>query len=431
MKPLKIWRYILIVFVLTLGIVYSLPNLYSPDPAVQISYLNSNQKADLQLKEKLREVLDKELEYSSDLEIETNQKYALIRLSNSEKQLEVKELLSMNMGNDVVIALNLAPTTPQWLRDLNAEPMKLGLDLRGGVHFLLEVDTNTAIKNRLDGTLEDIKRRLREEKIRYKSLFVEENKSININLAKETTQDAVISFIKDNYPQFKISFSDKKPKNIFLVLSDESISQIQSDAIDQNLTTLRNRVNELGVSEPIVQRQGKTRIVVQLPGVQDTSEAKKILGKTATLEFHLEAELDTPRTRKTSYPHKDVRMGFSELQDTVIIGGDSVATAQASFDENGMPQVNITLDGQGGAKMHRATRGNIGKRLGVLFVEQRLKTSYKTDNQGNIKVIEETFETKEIISLATIRAALGSQFRITGLDSPSESSELALFLRAI
>ena len=430
MKPLKIWRYILIVFVLTLGIVYSLPNLYSPDPAVQISYLNSNQKADLQLKEKLREVLDKELEYSSDLEIETNQKYALIRLSNSEKQLEVKELLSMNMGNDVVIALNLAPTTPQWLRDLNAEPMKLGLDLRGGVHFLLEVDTNTAIKNRLDGTLEDIKRRLREEKIRYKSLFVEENKSININLAKETTQDVVISFIKDNYPQFKISFSDNKPKNIFLVLSDESISQIQSDAIDQNLTTLRNRVNELGVSEPIVQRQGKTRIVVQLPGVQDTSEAKKILGKTATLEFHLEAELDTPRTRKTSYPHKDVRMGFSELQDTVIIGGDSVATAQASFDENGMPQVNITLDGQGGAKMHRATRGNIGKRLGVLFVEQRLKTSYNTDNQGNIKVIEETFETKEIISLATIRAALGSQFRITGLDSPSESSELALLLRA-
>ena len=430
MKPLKIWRYILIVFVLTLGIVYSLPNLYSPDPAVQISYLNSNQKADLQLKEKLREVLDKELEYSSDLEIETNQKYALIRLSNSEKQLEVKELLSMNMGNDVVIALNLAPTTPQWLRDLNAEPMKLGLDLRGGVHFLLEVDTNTAIKNRLDGTLEDIKRRLREEKIRYKSLFVEENKSININLAKETTQDEVISFIKDNYPQFKISFSDKKPKNIFLVLSDESISQIQSDAIDQNLTTLRNRVNELGVSEPIVQRQGKTRIVVQLPGVQDTSEAKKILGKTATLEFHLEAELDTPRTRKTSYPHKDVRMGFSELQDTVIIGGDSVATAQASFDENGMPQVNITLDGQGGAKMHRATRGNIGKRLGVLFVEQRLKTSYKTDNQGNIKVFEESFETKEIISLATIRAALGSQFRITGLDSPSESSELALLLRA-
>jgi preprotein translocase subunit SecD len=430
MKPLKIWRYILILFVLSLGAVYSLPNLYSPDPAVQISYINSNQTADTQLKERLREILNEDLDYSGDLDIEIDQKYALIRLTDSEKQLEVKELLSLNMGNDVVIALNLASTTPQWLRDLNAEPMKLGLDLRGGVHFLLEVDTDTAIKNRLDGTLEDIKRRLREEKIRYKSLFVEKNQAISINLAQGTSADALIEFINDNYPQFEISSSDNKPQNITLVLSEESISQIQSDAIDQNLTTLRNRVNELGVSEPIVQRQGKTRIVVQLPGVQDTSEAKKILGKTATLEFHLEADFETPRTRKTSYPHRDKRVGFSELQDTVIIGGDSVATAQASFDENGMPQVNITLDGQGGAKMHRATRGNIGKRLGVLFVEQRLKTSYETDAEGNIKVIEETFETKEIISLATIRAALGSQFRITGLDSPSESSELALLLRA-
>jgi len=430
MKPLKIWRYILILFVLSLGAVYSLPNLYSPDPAVQISYINSNQTADTQLKERLREILNEDLDYSGDLDIEIDQKYALIRLTDSEKQLEVKELLSLNMGNDVVIALNLASTTPQWLRDLNAEPMKLGLDLRGGVHFLLEVDTDTAIKNRLDGTLEDIKRRLREEKIRYKSLFVEKNQAISINLAQGTSADVLIEFINDNYPQFEISSSDNKPQNITLVLSEESISQIQSDAIDQNLTTLRNRVNELGVSEPIVQRQGKTRIVVQLPGVQDTSEAKKILGKTATLEFHLEADFETPRTRKTSYPHRDKRVGFSELQDTVIIGGDSVATAQASFDENGMPQVNITLDGQGGAKMHRATRGNIGKRLGVLFVEQRLKTSYETDAEGNIKVIEETFETKEIISLATIRAALGSQFRITGLDSPSESSELALLLRA-
>ena len=430
MKPLKIWRYILILFVLSLGAVYSLPNLYSPDPAVQISYINSNQTADTQLKERLSEILNEDLDYSGDLNIEIDQKYALIRLPDSEKQLEVKELLSLNMGSDVVIALNLASTTPQWLRDLNAEPMKLGLDLRGGVHFLLEVDTDTAIKNRLDGTLEDIKRRLREEKIRYKSLFVENNQAISINLAQEASADVLIGFINDNYTQFEISSSDNKPQNIILSLSEESISQIQSDAIDQNLTTLRNRVNELGVSEPIVQRQGKTRIVVQLPGVQDTSEAKKILGKTATLEFHLEADFETPRTRKTSYPHRDVRVGFSELQDTVIIGGDSVATAQASFDENGMPQVNITLDGQGGAKMHRATRGNIGKRLGVLFVEQRLKTSYETDAEGNIEVIEETFETKEIISLATIRAALGSQFRITGLDSPSESSELALLLRA-
>jgi len=215
-----------------------------------------------------------------------------------------------------------------------------------------------------------------------------------------------------------------------LSLSEDEIDQIEADAIDQNLTTLRNRVNELGVSEPIVQRQGKKRIIVELPGIQDTAEAKKILGKTATLEFHLEAEYDTPRTRKTSYPHRDTRLGVSELQDQIIIGGDQVATAQASFDESGLPQVNITLDGAGGARMHRATRGNIGKRLGVLFVEQKNKTTYQRGADGNRVAVQQTFETKEIISLATIRAALGTQFRITGLDSPQESSELALLLRA-
>jgi len=429
MKPLRIWRYILILFVLTLGAIYSLPNLYSPDSAVQISYLNSSQSADEELKERIENALEEDFKNNPDLEIELNKDYALVRLPTSDKQLQVKERLSINMGNDVVIALNLASTTPEWLRNLNAEPMKLGLDLRGGVHFLLEVDTKTAIKNRLDGTLQDIKRRLRDEKIKYRSAFVEKDKSISLSLPKDGIKSELTNFIKDSYPQFLIS-SKESEETLSLVLSEDSIKQIQSDAIDQNLTTLRNRVNELGVSEPIVQRQGKTRIVVQLPGVQDTSEAKKILGKTATLEFHLEAEFDTPRTRKTSYPHRNKSKGYSELQDTVIISGDSVATAQASFDENGLPQVNITLDGQGGARMHRTTRDKIGKRLAVLFVEQRLKTSYKTDSEGNLNVIEETFETKEIISLATIRAALGTQFRITGLDSPSESSELALLLRA-
>jgi preprotein translocase subunit SecD len=215
-----------------------------------------------------------------------------------------------------------------------------------------------------------------------------------------------------------------------LVLADEEIEQIESDAIDQNLTTLRNRVNELGVSEPIVQREGQDRIIVQLPGIQDTAEAKKILGKTATLEFHLEAQLDTPRSRKTSYPFKGNKGAPAFLQDALILGGDQVATAQASFDENGLPQVNITLDGEGGSRMHRATRGNIGKRLGVLFVEQKTRTVYEMDSQGNQVAVQEIYEVKEIISLATIRAALGTSFRITGLDSPSESSELALLLRA-
>ncbi len=213
-------------------------------------------------------------------------------------------------------------------------------------------------------------------------------------------------------------------------MAQAEVEQIESDAIDQNLTTLRNRVNELGVSEPIVQRQGKKRIVVQLPGIQDTAEAKKILGKTATLEFHLEAQLDTPRTRKSSYSFKGNPGSVASLQNAVILGGDQVATAQASFDENGLPQVNITLDGEGGSRMHRATRGNIGKRLGVLFVEQKTRTVYEKDSDGNLVPSQEIYEIKEIISLATIRAALGTTFRITGLDSPSESSELALLLRA-
>ncbi|MCH2263709.1 MAG: protein translocase subunit SecD [SAR86 cluster bacterium] len=429
MRPFGIWKYLLILIVLGFGIVYSLPNLYAPDPAVQISYNDSALSPDLKLQKRLEKILENSLDNENVPEVELHNNYALIRLFSTEEQLRIKSLLS-TAGDDLIVALNLAPTTPQWLKNIGAEPMKLGLDLRGGVHFLMEVDTQAALKNRQNGTLQDLKRKLREEKIRYSSLFVEKDQSITLKVKEESDFDSSIDLIEDNYPQFSVSYTEGSEFNIFLRLNEEEIEQIEADAIDQNLTTLRNRVNELGVSEPIVQRQGKKRIVVQLPGIQDTAEAKKILGKTATLEFHLEAEYDTPRTRKTSYPHRDKRMGESELQDQIIIGGDQVATAQASFDENGMPQVNITLDGQGGARMHRATRGNIGKRLGVVFVEQKNKTSYKRDSQGNQIAVQQTFEIREIISLATIQAALGTQFRITGLDSPQESSELALLLRA-
>ena len=274
--------------------------------------------------------------------------------------LKAKDLLSSDLGSDVIIALNLAPTTPDWLSDIGGEPMKLGLDLRGGVHFLMQVDTEAAIKNRQNGTLQDIRRRLREEKIRYTNASIDEDLSIALSFNDAANTIAADSFIDDNYPQFVGSPQPNSNNSIKLVLSEEEVDQIESDAIDQNLTTLRNRVNELGVSEPIVQRQGKKRIVVQLPGIQDTAEAKKILGKTATLEFHLEAQLDTPRSRKTSYPFKGDRGAPAFLQDALILGGDQVATAQASFDENGLPQVNITLDGEGGSRMHRATRGNIG-----------------------------------------------------------------------
>ena len=427
MKRYGTWKYLLIISVLSIGIIYALPNLYAPDPAVQVSYNSSSQSPDSNLTNRIESIL---ADGDSETRIETTDDYVLIRTDSSDDQLKVKSALSNNLGGDVIVALNLAPTTPQWLSNLGAEPMKLGLDLRGGVHFLMEVDTATAIKNRQNGTLQDIKRRLREEKIRYSGAFVEEDLSISLKFQNESVFNVAEDFIEDNYPQFLGSPNSKEPLTISLVLAELEIDQIKSDAIDQNLTTLRNRVNELGVSEPIVQRQGKTRIVVQLPGIQDTAEAKKILGKTATLEFHLEAQLDTPRSRKTGYPYKGESGPGAELQDAIILGGDQVATAQASFDENGLPQVNITLDGQGGGRMHRATRGNIGKRLGVLFVEQKTRTKYELDDNGDRIPVLETFEVKEIISLATIRAALGTTFRITGLDSPSESSELALLLRA-
>ena len=430
MKPFGIWKYFLILIVLSFGIIYALPNLYAPDPAVQISYNDSTLSPDIKLQKRLTKVLEANTSKNKVPEVEIHENYALIRLASSKEQLRVKELFS-TVGDDLIVALNLAPTTPQWLKNIGGEPLKLGLDLRGGVHFLMEVDTQKALNNRQNGTLLDIRRKLRGEKIRYNSLFVEKDQAIKLKVTQESVFDKATELLEDNYPQFTISYTEAGNQfEISLRLTEQEIEQIEADAIDQNLTTIRNRVNELGVSEPIVYRQGKKRIVVQLPGIQDTAEAKKILGKTATLEFHLEAEYDTPRTRKTSYPHRDKRMGVSELQDQIIISGDQVATAQASFDENGIPQVNITLDGAGGARMHRTTRDKIGKRLGVLFVEQKNKTSYARDAQGNQVAIQQTFETKEIISLATIQAALGTKFRITGLDSPQESSELALLLRA-
>ncbi|MBA12197.1 MAG: protein translocase subunit SecD [Gammaproteobacteria bacterium] len=427
MKRYGIWKYFLILVVLGFGIVYSLPNLYAPDPAVQVSYTSSSQTADKFLEDRILNIIQESNLYT---QIELEKDYVLIRTDSYQNQLKIKDLLSSSQMNDVVVALNLAPTTPDWLSDIGANPMKLGLDLRGGVHFLMQVDTNTAIKNRQDGTLQDLRIRFREEKIRYAQAKVDTDRSILLEFNNPETRGKAEELIEDIYNQFNYPLTSDNDLSLKLFLSDLEIEQIESDAIDQNLTTLRNRVNELGVSEPIVQRQGKKRIVVQLPGIQDTAEAKNILGKTATLEFHLEAQMDTPRSRKTSYPFRNGLGAPAFLQDTIILGGDQVATAQASFDENGLPQVNITLDGDGGSKMNRATRGNIGKRLGVLFVEQKSRTIYERNELGQQIPVQESYEVKEIISLATIRAALGTTFRITGLDSPSESSELALLLRA-
>ena len=279
MKRYGLWKYLLILLVLGFGVVYSLPNLYAPDPAVQVSYTSSSQTADGFLADNVREIVAQQ-DLVTKVELEND--YVLVRTDTYQNQLIIKDLLSANLTNDVVIALNLAPTTPRWLMDIGANPMKLGLDLRGGVHFLMQVDTETAIKNRQDGTLQDLRIRFREEKIRYSQAVVQDDSSIYLKFNSLQAQEDAEDYIKDNYTQFNLPLITDTDNGLLLSLSEAEIDQIESDAIDQNLTTLRNRVNELGVSEPIVQRQGKKRIVVQLPGIQDTAEAKNILGKTAT-----------------------------------------------------------------------------------------------------------------------------------------------------
>ena len=428
MKRYGIWKYILILLVLSLGVVYSLPNLYAPDQAVQVSYNQGTTSADQDLQDRILSILDSDPSPSI---IELSEDYVLVRLENYEDQLKIKDLLSSNLGSDVNVALNLAPTTSDWMRSIGGEPMTLGLDLIGGVHFLMEVDTEAAIKNRQNGDLQDIRNKLKEERnLRFGKTYVDDDLSIMLFFRDKNTQNLAFSYLVENYKHLIPTQEPDGQNSIKLVLTEEAIEQIEIDAIDQNLTTLRNRVNELGVSEPIIQKQGKKRIVVQLPGIQDTAEAKEILGKTATLEFHLEAQLNTPRFSKTSYPWRGGKQLPSFLQDEVIIGGNQVETARANFDENGLPQVNLGLTGKGGARMADISGENIGNRLGVLFVEQKTRTVYKRDEGGNKVPVQETYEVKEIISLATIRATLGTAFRITGLDNPTEASELAMLLRA-
>ena len=357
----------------------------------------------------------------------TDDQTALLRIKDRDSQLRAKEIIQAEMGSDYIVALNLAPTTPQWLRSLGGKPMKLGLDLSGGVHFLLEVDLESALVLRLEGTLSDIKAVLREERVRYRSFELLGNQIVG-RFRDDDQVDKARNLIRANFPDLEL-FNGPRQNPLFLTfnLSPIAISGIEDSAIKQNLTSLRNRVNELGVSEPIVSRQGKNRIVVELPGVQDTAEAKRIIGKTANLEFRLESK---SRIGDRFNFRNEENQSDALLEKKAVISGENVTDARASFDENGRPQVNITLDSKGGWQMGYATRDNIGRRLGVLFIEYKTKLEKSVSETGEVSLIPIPFVEKNIISLATIQAQLGKQFRITGLDGQRESSELALLLRA-
>ncbi len=425
LNKFPLWKNSLILIAALFAFVYASPNYFPADAAIQLS----GQSGSMIIDEDVLKKMEKTLENSeiSFFGGETDGQTAIVRIEDRDSQLRAKEVIQAEMGGDYVVALNLAPTTPNWLNLLGGKPMKLGLDLSGGVHFLLEVDLNSAIELQLEGTLNEIKAILREEKIRYRSFEIVDNQIVGKFRDEEQVQTAR-NIIRTNFVDIQ-SVNSPRQNQLLLtyVLNDTTISTIEDSAIKQNLTSLRNRVNELGVSEPIVSRQGKNRIVVELPGVQDTAEAKRIIGKTANLEFRLESK---SRIGDRFNFRNEQAQSNALLEKNAVITGENVTDARASFDENGRPQVNITLDSKGGWQMGYATRDNIGRRLGVLFIEYKTKLEKSVSEKGDIELISVPYVEKNIISLATIQAQLGKQFRITGLDGQRESSELALLLRA-
>jgi preprotein translocase subunit SecD len=419
-----LWKNIMILMVVAFAFIYAAPNLYPPDPALQLSGQSSAMKIDQAVLTKVEKALaEANIDYFAG---EADGEAALVRLVDSDLQMRAKEVVQAEMGGEYIVALNLAPTTPQWLSDLGGSPMKLGLDLSGGVHFLLEVDLDSALNTRLEGDLQEVKTSFREEKIRYRSFELKGQKIIGRFRNEQQVEQAenlIRANFRDLQPQNR---QGQNPLSLVLQLSEIAAGQIEDNAIKQNLTSLRNRVNELGVSEPIVSRQGKNRIVVELPGVQDTAEAKRIIGKTANLEFRLEAEGRIGEV----FEFRDGRGLDARLETSPVITGENVTDARSSYDENGRPQVNITLDTKGGWQMGHSTRDNVGRRLGVLFIEYKTKLEKSLGDNGEKVITPVPFVEKHIISLATVQSQLGKSFRITGIDSQRESSELALLLRA-
>ncbi|QQE87899.1 protein translocase subunit SecD [Azotobacter chroococcum] len=428
-----LWKYLLILAVLLVGIVYSAPNLFPDDPAIQISGASTARpigQGDLERVGKALAEAGIAVKASS---LANEGKAGLVRLTDQEHQLRAKDVARKVLGDEYVVALNLAPTTPGWLRALGASPMKLGLDLSGGVHFLLEVDMDKALDARLKVYESEVKSLLRKERQRYRSL-PQQDGAIQLGFADSEQLEQAQALIRKNFSDFELATAERNGLQVLrLEMTPAKLAEIREYSIKQNLTTVRNRVNELGVSEPLVQRQGANRIVVELPGVQDTAEAKRILGKTANLEFRMAAEPDAVRAMTETFEFREEGRPPVALERSLIITGDQVTDAQAGYDENGRPQVNIRLDGHGGELMNRATRNSVGRSMAVLFIEQKPVTRYVKQTVDGVEqeVAVETFrEERKIISLATIQSALGSQFRITGLDGQGESSELALLLRA-
>ena len=438
------WKYTIIGLVLLIGIVYAMPNLFGEDPAVQISPARAAIQVDQALYSRVIDKLEADgLDYKS---AELDAQRLLVRFSDTEVQLKAADILRELLGRNYVVALNLAPSTPDFMRALGLAPMYLGLDLRGGVHFLMEVDMDAAIGQAEESYLESLRILLRDERIRYTALNREPPPTDNPELGggirasfrSAEDQAKALAEIEDNLAHLDIS-QPEGGFDIVLRIPSQEIEERRSNALAQNMTTLRNRVNELGVAEPVIQQQGDNRIVVQLPGVQDTARAKEILGATATLEFRLvyggdgtQARIEATQAKSSGRKPFDARLydmrggGEILLQNRVILTGDSITDAGAGFDSlSGSPNVRIVLDGKGASRMTSATQDQIGKDMSVVFIE----TKYLSVERDGETVLEPQ-KVEEVINVATIRDVLGKNFQITGLDSPQEARNLALLLRA-
>ncbi|AQT63804.1 protein translocase subunit SecD [Serratia marcescens] len=420
-----LWKYLMLIVVILVGLLYALPNIYGEDPAVQITGARGVAASETTL-DQVRTVLEKDNIASKSIALENGA--ILARFKDPDVQLRAREALVTELGDKFVVALNLAPATPTWLAMLGAEPMKLGLDLRGGVHFLMEVDMDTALSKLQEQTMDTLRSELREKGIPYASIRKLDNNGVEVRFRDDAARDQAISYIGPR--QRDLVLSANGANTMKASLTDARLSEAREYAVQQNITILRNRVNQLGVAEPLVQRQGADRIVVELPGIQDTARAKEILGATATLEFRLvNTNADATAAANGRVP------GDSEVKYTrdgqpivlykrVILTGDHITDSTSSTDEYNQPQVNISLDSAGGTSMSNFTKDNIGKPMATLFVEY--KDSGKKDANGRAVLVKQ----EEVINVANIQSRLGNSFRITGIGNPNEARQLSLLLRA-
>jgi preprotein translocase subunit SecD len=431
MNRYPLWKYLLILVVVSVALIYALPNLYGKDPALQVSAQRAAEISDLtriEVEHALREA------GITPKSVTLEPASLLIRFDDEETQLKAQEIVAVALGRGYVVALNLAPSTPKWLSALGAEPMYLGLDLRGGVHFLMEVDMDAAVRGAEERYVSDIRTLLRDNRVRYGTVSRRGTGGVLIRFRDEQQRQEGVRLIENEFRDLSIANINDVPGEfqVLATLADSAVLETRRFALQQNITTLRKRVNELGVAEPVIQQQGLTRVVVQLPGVQDTARAKEIVGATATLEFRMVDESHDVqdavdgRVPAGSRLYYDRDGGPVLLQRNVMLTGDYIIDAASGIDQtSGGPNVSITLDGKGARIFSRATRDQVGKRMAVVFIENKTET---VEEGGEIVRRKVTVE--EVINVAVIREQLGKRFQITGLDSTQEARNLSLLLRA-